>query len=285
MDGNGETTICVCVCVKIWNHQTETTIHKNCCLGYQVGVLSDPKPPKMLVSHSDIVSILTLSPWYPRAADWAIAEMTPKQRGRKDATSYKKMLLPTSKCCAKNLLAQLPNIQLVIDCWFGLLVVWGSTWVPEQVTIQTYFFVNQTKRASHDFPELLAFERRPMAMRQARCKPGRAPECCCWFDDNNNNSNNRNKLHQNWTNNSAMKKTEKLQLVTCNFRKSTHFATQKQTSHAFFVGIHWDSIPFGSNKWYQSRVSFLSSNAHRLVWIASLPVPQGTVSNARFANH
>lgn len=60
----------------------------------------------MLVSHSlrhsDIVSILTLLPWYPRAADWAIAEMTPKQRGRKDATSYKKMRRhPTSKCCSQ----------------------------------------------------------------------------------------------------------------------------------------------------------------------------------------
>ena len=54
--------LCVCVRVKISNHQTETTINKNCCLEYQVGVSSDPKPPKMLVSHSDIVSILTLSP-------------------------------------------------------------------------------------------------------------------------------------------------------------------------------------------------------------------------------
>lgn len=49
-----------------------------------------------------------------------------------------------------------------------------------------------------------------------------------------------------------------------------------QTSHAFFVGIHWDSHTI----WLQQIVSccvffFLSSNAHRLVWIASLPVPQG----------
>ena len=180
----------LCVCVKIWNHQTETTINKNCCLEYQVGVLSDPKPPKMLVSHSDIVSILTLSPWYPRAADWAIAEMTPKQRGRKDATSYKKNAAPPNikVLCNKIFSRNYPTFNWWLIVGFGLLVVWDSTWVPEQVTIRTYFFVNQTKRASHDFPELLAFERRPMAMRQARCKPGRAPECCCWFDDNNNST-------------------------------------------------------------------------------------------------
>ena len=39
----------------------------------------------------------------------------------------------------------------------------------------------------------LTFERRPMAMRQARCKPGN-PECCCWFDKEMKRSSTKTEL-------------------------------------------------------------------------------------------
>ena len=182
----------------------------------------------MLVSHSlrhsDIVSILTLLPWYPRAADWAIAEMTPKQRGRKDATSYKKMRRhPTSKCCSQIS----PTTQHSTNDW---LLVLG------QASHET---VNFSPSRGVQWPS----DKHVVSLGN--------PECCFWFDK---------KviiiiliiiiitviIVTSFT------KTE-LTIPQWKKLKSFRWSHANPQIHAFrytetnitrfFVGIHWDSVP------------------------------------------
>ena len=221
----------------------------------------------MLVSHSlrhsDIVSILTLLPWYPRAADWAIAEMTPKQRGRKDATSYKKMRRhPTSKCCSQIS----PTTQHSTNDW---LLVLG------QASHET---VNFSPSRGVQWPS----DKHVVSLGN--------PECCFWFD----------------------KKVIIIiiiliiiiiiitVIIVTSFTKTEQTIPQWKKlksfswSHAIFanprISLHrntnitrffcWDSLGFPYHLAPTNGVNVvvfsLSSNAHRLVWIASLPVPQGT---------